>query len=257
VYTRSVLSCLSFAGVHRGPAGDWDRDDFHQSLIRSYRGAAGSRHSTDGILRWIAKERTRTEVSTRMLPLRGLPGWRRTDERIYHESGRFFDVIGIRVTAGGREVSQWTQPIIESRGLGVVAFLVRSIGGVLHALVHTRVEAGCLDVLELAPTVQCIPENYAHLPAAARPRFLDEVLSAGPDRIRFEAVLSEPGGRLYQARSRHLIVVSEVDESPEYPDFRWIAVHQLVDLLRHSNYLNVQARSLVCCLHSLSAVRVS
>ncbi|NED05567.1 NDP-hexose 2,3-dehydratase, partial [Streptomyces sp. SID6648] len=37
-----------------------------------------------------------------------------------------------------------------------------------------------------------------------------------------------------------------------HPDFRWMTVRQLVDLLRHSHYVNIQARSLVACLHSLT-----
>jgi oxidase EvaA len=113
------------------------------------------------------------------------------------------------------------------------------------------VEPGYLDVVELAPTVQCIPENYEHLPASARPLFLDEVLTAAPDRIRFDAVLSEQGGRFYQARNRHLLVETDLDEEPP-PDYRWLTLHQLVELLQHSNYLNVQARSLVTCLHGLT-----
>lgn len=64
-------------------------------------------------------------------------------------------------------------------------------------------------------------------------------------------MLSEEGGRFYQALSRYMIVETDAEETEEHPEFRWIAVHQLMELLRHSHYLNVQARSLVTCLHGL------
>ena len=96
------------------------------------------------------------------------------------------------------------------------------------------------------------PENYDFLPGAARPRFLDDVLRPRPEQVRFEAVLSEQGGRFFRGLNRYLIIETDADPVMEHPDFRWMTLHQLVDLLRHSHYLNVQARSLVCCLHSLS-----
>ncbi len=83
------------------------------------------------------------------------------------------------------------------------------------------------------------------------------MLPVAPERIRYEKVMSEEGGRFYHAQNRYLVIDSDVDESFDHPDYRWMAVHQLVGLLRHSHYLNVQARSLVACLHSLFAGAVT
>ncbi|RCV47750.1 NDP-hexose 2,3-dehydratase [Marinitenerispora sediminis] len=249
---RTVLSCLPFAGpgLHDAiPAGG---DGFRAALLRSCSGAAGALHPTGDILSWITRMRATTDVHTRWAPLDGLPGWRRTDGGITHESGLFFDVIGVSVRAGGREVNEWTQPMIEPRAPGVIAFLASRIGGVLHVLVHARAEPGYVDVVELAPTVQATPQTYDALPGEARPRYLDTVLGARPEDIRFDAVLSEEGGRFYHARNRYLVVETEPGTRAHPPDFRWMTLHQLTGLLAHSHYLNVQARSLVACLHSLT-----
>ncbi|WP_425412666.1 NDP-hexose 2,3-dehydratase family protein [Micromonospora halophytica] len=250
---RTVLSCIPFAGPDLRTALTVRGDDFHAALVASCNEESGGLHAMSDILSWITEVRTRTEVSTRDVPLGGLPGWHRSAEKISHRSGLFFDVIGVDVRSGAREVNAWTQPMIAPIGTGLVAFLVTRILGVLHVLVHARAEPGYLDVVELAPTVQCTPDNYAVLPRAARPSFVDEVLGAAPEQIRFDTLLSEEGGRFYHSRNKYMIV--EVDPEPgfEHPDFRWLTLHQLVDLLRHSHYLNVQARSLVACLHSLSA----
>ncbi|MFM9701593.1 NDP-hexose 2,3-dehydratase family protein [Streptomyces galilaeus] len=215
----------------------------------------GALHRTTDVLSWITGARSLAGVSTQRIALSGLDGWEHTEMGYSHESGGFFDVIGVSVTANGREVGGWRQPMIEPHGTGVIAFLMRRINGVEHVLVHARTEPGYADVVELAPTVQCVPESYRWLPSAARPRHLDEVLAAGPDRIRFEAVLSEEGGRFFHARNRYLIVDSDVPEDPGHPDYRWLSMDQLTGLLRHSHYLNVQARSLVACLRGLETAR--
>ncbi|WUH98257.1 NDP-hexose 2,3-dehydratase family protein [Spirillospora sp. NBC_00431] len=210
-----------------------------------------ARHEMTDLLSWLTDVRTGADITTRRVPLRGLPGWNSSGGRIRHESGTFFSVIGVEVEAGGREVRGWAQPMIEPAGEGVIAFLVTMIDGEWHALMNASVEPGYADVAELAPTVQCIPGSYRALPCSARPPFLDQVLDAPARDVLYDTVLSEEGGRFYHARNRYMIVETEAGDEP--PDYRWVALHQLTGLLRHSHYLNVQARSLVACLRSLPA----
>ncbi|WP_107357875.1 NDP-hexose 2,3-dehydratase family protein [Streptomyces agglomeratus] len=232
---RSVLACMPFEGEPRV------RPSSHR------RGSGPS--TTEDLLSWITAARSRIDVRTERLPLTELKGWQRGPSGIAHESGRFFDVIGVRVEAAGREVGAWSQPMIAAHGTGLVAFLVTRFDGVPHVLVNQRPEPGCVDVVELGPTVQCTPRNYDHLPPGARPLFLDEVLTAAPERIRFDVTLSDEGGRLFHTRNRHLVV--ETDERPDHPGFRWVSLSQLSALMRHSHYVNMEARSLLACLHAL------
>ncbi|HEU5471627.1 MAG TPA: NDP-hexose 2,3-dehydratase family protein [Actinophytocola sp.] len=228
--TRTVLGCLPAAG----------------------RAPSSSRHTMTEILSWITEARTRQDVHATPIPLRAVRGWRHAEGRISHERGLFFDVIGVGVHAAGREVGRWQQPMLAPHGTGLVALLIRRIGGVWHALMHARAEPGYLDVLELAPTVQCTPETYDALDTGVRPAFLDHVLAADPDGFRFDAVHSEEGGRFMHARTRYVVLETDLDVPPAaYPEHRWLTLHQLGALLRHSHYLNVQARSIVACLHSV------
>ncbi|SER42320.1 NDP-hexose 2,3-dehydratase family protein [Actinokineospora terrae] len=248
--TRTVLCCLPFSGA--GLAGRYPGlDGFRADLVHALDPAASTAHTMGEVLSWITDSRTRHDVSVREIPLAEVTDWRWTDGRISHDSGLFFDVVGVAVTATGREVGRWDQPMLRPRGQGLAAFLVRRVDGVPHVLMHARVEPGYFDVVELAPTVQCTPDTYAKLPAAARPEFLDEVLAADPSRILFDAVHSEEGGRFMHARTRYVVVESDADVAADHPDYRWLAPHQLATLLRHSHYLNVQARSVLACLHSL------
>jgi oxidase EvaA len=199
---------------------------------------------------WFTAERARHDVSAEGVPLADLPGWKRTGHSIDHEEGRYFGVVAVAVQAGSREVSGWTQPLFEPTGTGVTAFLTRRIGGVPHLLVHARVEGGFAETVELGPTVQYTPSNYAHLPPEERPPFLDLVLGADPARIRYEALHSEEGGRFLNAESRYLFLDVDEDRAPldAPPGYRWATPGQLTGLLRHNHYLNVQARTLLSCL---------
>ncbi|CAM5280090.1 NDP-hexose 2,3-dehydratase [Streptomyces spiroverticillatus] len=243
---RSVLACLPVADAQHSTR------NITRTITRT--GVPRGPVTTAQIRSWLTAARSEIEVRTEQVPLAELEGWRRGPTAITHESGRFFDVIGVRVRASGREVREWAQPMIAAHGTGVVAFLTTRFDGELHVLVHQRVEPGFVDVVELGPTVQCTERNYDQLPPAARPLFLDDVLKAPADRILLDVTLSDEGGRLFRTRSRHLLV--ETDQRPDHPDFRWMTPAQLSALLRHSHYVNMQARSLLACLHALRAPAV-
>lgn len=247
--TRTVLSCMPYSDGF----AEWSqRGDLAAAIARSSDGVAGSVHTRSEILSWITARQAEHELHTTRIPLCEVRQWRRGEYAISHERGLHFSVIAVDVEANSREVSGWTQPLIQPHGQGIIAMLVKRFDGVLHALVHARVEPGYLNVVELAPTVQCTPANYAHLGPAAQPPFLELVLNRRPERVLFDVELAEEGGRFYHAGCRYLVV--EVDDDFPMrvrPEFRWMTLHQLTSLLQHSHYLNVQARTLVACLRGL------
>ncbi|MFH9665793.1 NDP-hexose 2,3-dehydratase family protein [Streptomyces globisporus] len=239
---RSVLACLPF--LHGAPEDPQLADDSTGS---------GSVHDTSAVLRWLNRMRAEKEGSARLVPLGELDRWHRFDDRIAHDSGRFFDIVAVEVEAQGRETTRWTQPLLAPYGTGVAGLLLRYVDGVPQALVQARSEPGYVDVAELGPTVQYNPANLAALPASAAPPLLEELLEAPPERIMFDTLLSEEGGRFHHAANRYLIVaVDPAGPVPESPSHRWIPVHQLVALMQHSGYVNVEARTLVAALNSLT-----
>lgn len=244
--SRTVLSCLPAIEAPAPPGAG----RFAASLAASRDSSAGALSATPELLSWITGQRSEYEIEADRVPLRGLPGWVRTDDEIAREDGRHFRVVGVDVRAGSREVKSWSQPLFEPNGTGVAAFLVKEFGGVLHVLVHSKVEGGFLDAVELGPTVQCRPGNYEE---ADRPYYYDHVMSAEPARVRFDAVHSEEGGRFLNAESRYLIVEADDSLARNVPDeFAWVTVWQLGDLLRHGHYIQVQARTLIACLSTLT-----
>ncbi|MER6912300.1 NDP-hexose 2,3-dehydratase family protein [Streptomyces sp. NPDC000594] len=243
---RSILACLPTAGADTSAS-----DPVHRSWFGS---PAHARHTTAEFLTWFTGIRALRELVQNRVPLDSVTahGWYRTPDEIAHDSGRHFRVMAAGISASSREVASWTQPLIEPRSPGLMALLVKPIGGVLHALVRARVDVGHLNVAELAPTVQCRPLDHTGRGGAPYPPYLEQVESAPGDRFRYDAVQSEEGGRFYHAQNRYAIVEVAPDFPEDAPDdFAWLALGQLSDLLAHGNYLNIELRTLLACAHTL------
>jgi oxidase EvaA len=251
---RTVLACMPRSGP---PVQDRAASPFTDALLRSY-GAGGhddapSLLTRDEVLSWFTERKTRCEWSARLSSLASGTRWSRNADELADNDRQRFRVVAVRVRAGNREVTQWTQPLLAPRGEGLAVFLARPIDGVLHLLVQARPEPGLLDIVEMAPTIQLPPavDTTSGLSTVDEPSAL-YLGTIDPAQIRFDALLSEEGGRFYHAQTRYQVI----DVGPDFPvevpeNFCWVTVQQLTELLRHGHYLNVEARSLLACVHSL------
>ncbi|OXM69782.1 NDP-hexose 2,3-dehydratase family protein [Amycolatopsis vastitatis] len=244
---RTVLSCVPFTGP--GPAGG--EDEFGAALRLS--ALSRRAHHTGGeLLSWLTAAKATRELTVRRIPLPAVRRWRTSRFSISHDEGRYFRVVGVDARIGSREVTHWMQPMVEPCGLGVAAWLVRRIAGIPHVLVGARTEAGTRDVVELAPTVQYVIDTYRQQPASALPPFADYLRSVPPERVRYDVRHSEEGGRFLGAVNRYLLVEVEEDFPLAVPpQFAWVTLNQLMRLVGHSYYLNVEARTLLACANSL------
>ncbi|WP_245592621.1 NDP-hexose 2,3-dehydratase family protein [Actinomadura rifamycini] len=254
--SRTVLACIPPELAPAPPRGRRDAADgsFAEAVRGSLAGHGRAVHDLGEVLGWLTEIRARQELVQRLVPLRDVTegGWRIGADAIGHRDGKYFDIVAVDVRATNREVAAWSQPLLAPVQPGLVALLVKRIGGTLHALVRARSDAGMLNIAELTASVHCQPGNYADAPPEHRPRYLDHVLAAPPDRIRLDVMYSEEGGRFYHAQNRYLVV--EVDDgfaADPGDRFLWVALDQLTSLLRHSNYLTVELRSLMANLRSL------
>jgi oxidase EvaA len=244
--TRTVLSG---AAPFRLTGSERRGDTFRSALARSWQPDAGSYRDTAELLSWFTEAKCRATLSRERIPLSKVHSWSLSDGVITHDEGKHFSVVGVDVAASNREVASWSQVMLKPSSEGVIAFVAKRVEGVMHLLVQARVETGAGDVIEMAPTVHCQPGNYGSSPGAGRPRFLDEVLTAPPSSVRFEAIHSEEGGRFYHAQNRYLLVEADDDFPVDVPDnYTWMTLRQLMEFVRYGNHLNVEARSLLTFL---------
>ncbi|GGJ51499.1 NDP-hexose 2,3-dehydratase family protein [Streptomyces brasiliensis] len=222
------------------------------SLIPAFAPGGTPLHPTEQVLSRLTEVKARRELVQRTLPLNRVERWRRDAEGIAHETGHHFTVIAASVAAANREVRSWTQPLLAPAEQGLSAFVIRRICGVPHLLAQARSEAGVLDVAEFGPTVQCQPGRALSLPPEQRPRYLDTVLRATPDQLLYDTVQSEEGGRFHHAGNRYVLMEVGDDFPVDVPEeFVWVTAEQLSELMRHSNYLNIEARTLLTGLRAV------
>ncbi|MEO0972349.1 MAG: NDP-hexose 2,3-dehydratase family protein [Pseudomonadota bacterium] len=207
-------------------------------------------HRLAQIRRWLINHKAANGMDATLVPLTAVSSWSQEDGVIAHPEGRYFEIIGARVHAPSREVSQWCQPLLRPCSTGLAAFVLRRFGGVLHVLARADLRPGYRDVAEIGPTVQCQPDNHRHLPAHERPLLLDLVLE-GRLKVHVDVEQSEEGGRFRSALTRYLIVEAGPDvELPIDERLCWVSLAQLAQLVGTSYQLAIEARCLLLLLHA-------
>jgi oxidase EvaA len=240
-YSEESIQLLS-GFIYNNPHTLYHRNELLLSTLDSKR----SLKTIEEIISWITGLKGKYEIDVRLIPLNLVSRWNTTAHEISHEEMKYFSVIASRVNISSREVTQWCQPLIRSRQDGIIAFIVKRIHGILHFLVQAKVEAGNLDILELAPTVQCLTGNYRKGQNEYDVPFLDFVLSAEESKILHRSMQSEEGGRFYLEENLNLIVEAPENFPVEVPEnFCWMTLAQIYKFIQFNNYLNIQSRSLL------------
>lgn len=245
---RTVLSCISYAlGNDEAPAAV--AGQFGHALWRSIQPLEQDVHTNEEIISWFTEQKFSFDLDVECMPLADVRQWERTKTEIRHVTGQYFSVMACRVEADNREVAVWTQPMVKAHQQGLCAFIVKEFNGVLHFLVQAKVEPGNFDVVEMAPTVQCITGSYQNAAPAWLPPFTHYVLEADRQQIRFDTMQSEEGGRFYREENRNLIVEADDRFNANLPpNYIWMTAKQLKEFIQYNNFVNVQARSLLSSL---------
>jgi oxidase EvaA len=232
-------------------AARFELDHFGQQVMASALRGDSGHHEIDDIISWFTEMRVQYELDVQSTGLNQVAGWTVTDDAIVHEAGKFFSVIAVEVESETREVSRWTQPVVQPCQQGLIAYVTRPIDGALHFLVQCKVEPGNFDTVEMAPTVQCITGSYGDIKPANRPPFMEYVEES--KACRSSTLQSEEGGRFFQEVNRNVIIAADEDFSLEVPDnYIWMTLGQLKEFVRYNNFVNVEGRCLLSCLSLLN-----
>jgi len=228
--------------------------DFGHDLLKSATDVQNGLNTVEDVISWITRLKSKYELEIKHVPLKALDQWRIDDHSISHEKKKYFSVIAVRAEIGNREVQSWTQPMVKSAQEGIIAFIIKKINGVYHFLVQAKLEAGNFDIIELAPSVQCLTGNYREGLNEYEPEFLNYILQAGQNsaRVRYSTMQSEEGGRFFMEQNANMIVEAPADFDENLPEnFIWMTLSQLKLFIKFNNYLNIQARSLISAVRFL------
>ena len=222
------------------------KSSFSAKLMVSSFSNSKALYTFDEILKKIAKRKFECDLNVQLIPLNNVEKWIQTPREIYHPEKNFFTIIGVRIESMNREVLSWDQPIIKQDYPGIVGFIVKEIYGSLHFLTQLKMECGVMDLLEIAPTVQCITSNYEE---DRLPPFVDDLLHRKRSVTIVDVLQSEEGGRFYNECNPNIILMADDSFSiEEPPNFLWMTMYQLKEFNKFNNSINVEARSLMSCM---------
>ena len=248
--TRTVISGIPFEhiddAVWQESSINKQRLVIDQPMVASCFSDNSSMHDFDTIINWLTVMKCRYELEVVPKSLFSLKDWVIGKDSISHAQKKYFKVIATKVSISNREVSSWMQPLVEPCQQGIVAFIVKKINGVYHFLVQAKLECGNFDIVEMAPTVQCLTGSYED---HSKVLFLAYVLAAKQDQRYFDTLQSEEGGRFYREQNRNMIVIADDDFPEQVPDnYCWLTQQQMITFIKFNNFLNIQARSLLAAL---------
>jgi len=213
-------------------------------LLRSACSQITKVSSKDQIISWYTGMKVKYELTTSQISLSNIKDWSISENCIMNDK-RFFSVIGVKVIAGTREVTSWTQPLIKDHNIGLLGFIIKKIGGVSHFLVQAKVEPGNIDVIELSPTVSCSNYDYLLKYKEKQPPFFQYFANNSSAFVLFDVIQSEEGGRFFQMQNRNMIIQLDENITLQIPEnYCWMTLNQMMDFMRYSMF-NIEARSLI------------
>lgn len=249
--TRTVISGIPLYGITTQDLKEViyeEKSDENKSKmwLKSVCSLGQAKNSLDDIMLFITNFKCKYDLDVQRVPLDSVKNWIIGRDSIFHEERKFFEVIAADINIDNREVIGWTQPMIRPVQDGLCAFVCKEINGIIHFAVQGKLECGNFDVMEFAPTVQCLTGNYNDDHSRENLPFLSYVLNVPDDLIIYDALQSEEGGRFYKEQNRNMLVWADHSISEDLPDnYIWMTLNQLQMFIKYNNYINIQARNLL------------
>lgn len=249
--TRTVISGISYGNNILQGENDYLKIIENTIDIKFLRSALlqnNSYHTFDYITAFLTKLKSKYELSIEQIDVKKLDQWVYTETGIRHRDNLYFEVLPVSVEISNREVFGWDQPVIRPLQEGICAFICKEINGILHFIVQAKLECGNHDIIEFAPTVQCLTGNYKNSSAGEIP-YLDFILNAKKELVVFDTLQSEEGGRFYKEQNRNLLVLADDSIKIDLPEnYVWMTLNQMFVFLKFNNFFNIQARSLIAAI---------
>ena len=249
--TRTVVSAINYGNFDSNTLQN-EINAFQTNKIENIYSLIGNGKplkDIESILSWLTNLKSRYELLVERIPLYTVRDWTFDGNTIYNQQGKYFEVIGTRVQIDNREVTTWDQPMIKPAQEGLIGFIVKKIQGIYHFLVQAKVEIGCFDVLEIAPTVQCLTGNYHENKNEYSVPFIEFFINPEGFKVIHKSLQSEEGGRFFLEQNLNVIIEAPEDFPVELPDnYYWITFQQLMLFMKFNNYLNIATRNLLALL---------
>ena len=195
----------------------------------------------DDVTAWLALVRKIDHCEVTPLSLKDSQAWALQNGAITHQSGRFFNIVGLTWTQAGEP--HW-QPFIEQREVGTLGFIARRSADGFDLLVQAKTEPGNVGLTHLGPTCQATASNRDCVHGGEAPPYVDYFVAPASNVVS-DSLQSEQGTR-FLAKHNQNIVILDAQALAEDAQHRWMPFDLFKQLLLENFRVNTDARSVLC-----------
>ena len=152
--------------------------------------------------KWFNSQKKLNKIRVKIKRLNDLENWNYGKKLIFHNSRRFFKIIGIEVKSNFAG-KNWDQPIIVQNEQGILGIIKNK--KTKKYLLQAKVEPGNKNKLQLSPTVQATKSNYQRIHKGKKTPYLNFFKD---NKVKFTSQ-SEQGYRYLSKFNKNSIVVVE------------------------------------------------
>lgn len=213
-------------------------------LLESWKCTSGNVSNTQELLDWIHQLNEETHVSVKECSILESDFWFYDDYNgeILNRKRSFFSVKGVRLFVDDAFICE--QPMIIQPEIGYLGIIVKEIDGVLNFLMQAKIEPGNVNCVQISPTIQATKSNFTRAHGGKLPAYFDMFERSADYEIIYDQIQSEQASRFLNKRNRNIII--KVDEDFEIlPNFRWMTLGQLKELMKVENLVNMDTRTVL------------
>ncbi len=188
------------------------------------------------ILTWLSNQRKKHLLTVKKKDLNKLDKWVLNKREIYHQSKKFFKIVGLRIQSNFYKKKKWDQPIIVQNEIGILG-IIKNLKTKKY-LLQAKVEPGNINKIQISPTVQATRSNYSRIHKGKTIPYLKYFTRKNKN---FSLQSEQPFRYLNKKNSN---IVSNVSKKINLDDnFRWFSKNEINSLLKKKNIINMDTLS--------------
>ena len=213
-------------------------------IIESWTNEEGTVNNTADLLDWITELNKTTFVKVTECSINDSAFWFYDDYNgeILNRKRSFFSIKGVRRFENGEFIDE--QPLIFQPEIGYLGIVCRKINGVLNFLMQAKIEPGNVNCVQISPTIQATKSNFTRAHGGKLPTYFELFEHSERYQIIYDQIQSEQASRFYKKRNRNMIIMIN-EEFEVYPNFRWMTLGQIKQLMRIDNLVNMDTRTVL------------
>ncbi len=227
--------------------------DIALKVMESWSRTEGNVNKTEDIIRWIEEFNRTTYSDVCEANINDNTFWFYDDYNgeILNRKRSFFSIRGMRIFEDN--VFFGEQPIIIQPEIGYLGIICREIDGVLNFLMQAKVEPGNVNCIQISPTIQATKSNFTRVHGGNLPTYFELFENLEKYDVIYDQVQSEQATRFYKKRNRNIIVAIDEDFMV-YPNFCWMTLGQIKQLMKIDNLVNMDTRTVLSGLPLIGCV---